>query len=246
MSLKIPKIVHQIWFDFTNDGTGKNMGKHNKGLVKRAKSLNKSYKFILWDEKSAEKFMKKNYIEYWLFYICLTPVIKKVDYLRFFLIHFYGGIYLDIDYYCIKGFDDYFNENVYSKHCDVILSKSCYGPWVTNSIMMGAKNSLFFKYCYQKVRESRLYPWWGNIQPHIDISCTAGPYFMTQVYETYLRNEKIKLEEVGTFLSQDFADSKYTWHEGHTSWIDNKDLLSVEIIIIILVIITSVFVYNRT
>lgn len=242
---KIPRVIHQIWFDFSDSGKGRDMGKHNKNLVKRAKSLNPDYKFVLWDEEKADNFMKKHYISYWLFYLCLEPVIQRVDYLRFFLLYHFGGIYMDIDYYCIKGFTEYFNENIYAKHCDVILSKSCYGPWVTNSIMMGAKNSQFFKYCYEKVKDSSLYPWWGGLQPHIHTSCTAGPYFMTQVCDTYFGNEVIKIEPVGTFLSKDFNDSKYTWHEGHTSWISSKDVVSAEILIIVLVIILSVFIYNR-
>ncbi len=235
---KIPKIIHQIWFDF---GNGKDMGKHNKELVRRAMDKNNDYFFILWREENAENLIKKCYPKYWMTYNMLEPIIKKVDYLRFFILHKYGGIYLDIDYYCIRPFDDYFRDNPIDNNKDIILSYSCYGDWVTNSIMMSRKNSPFWIYCMDRVKDESLFPIWGDIQQHIEISCTAGPYFMTEIFKTYKGEENIRVVPPPIFLSKNFNDAIYSWHEGHTSWINPKDFICPKFMSIFMIIIVAYF-----
>lgn len=246
MSYKIPKIIHQIWFDF---GYGRDIGDHNKRLIKRMKEKNSNYISFLWREEDADNLLKKYYPNYWCTYHTLEPVIKKVDFLRFFILHHYGGIYLDMDFYCLKNFDDYFNDFPQYKDSDIILSRSCYGPWITNSIMMSAKGSKFWEFCMKKVKDKELIPWWGELQTHIDTSCTAGPYFMTKVVECYQESayikNKITIVDVPYFISIDFKDAVYAWHEGHTSWIEGKHFVNPEIVTFTIILILFAFIYKR-
>ena len=240
-----PKIIHQIWFDFSLDGSGQDMGDHNKKLVARVKEKNPKYRHYLWSEKTVDFLIKKYYSDYWLFYSFLDPVIRKVDFARFFILHFYGGIYLDIDYYCIKGFDDYFRDYPQDLTKNIILHKSCYGNWITNSIMLSKEKQSFWLYCMEKVKIGDLVPWWGNLQTHLETSTFAGPYFMTEAVKNWIlekekekeKETKIKIISEPLFLAQNFQDCKYTFHEGHTTWINGKDFITPEFILIIIVII---------
>jgi mannosyltransferase OCH1-like enzyme len=245
-----PKIIHQIWFDFSLDGSGNDMGKHNRGLRERLKEKNKKWKHWLWAEKSVDFLIRKYYSKYWLFYNFLDPVIRKVDYARFFILHFYGGIYLDMDYYCIKGFDDYFSDYPQDLNNDIILNKSCYGDWITNSIMMSREKNPFWLSCIEKAYTGELIPWWGNLQTHLETSCFAGPYFMTESYREWVsqefekkgsRKNKIKIISEPLFLAQNFEDCKYFFHEGHTSWISKEHFLTPEFLLFLMIVILVMY-----
>jgi inositol phosphorylceramide mannosyltransferase catalytic subunit len=248
MSHKIPKIIHQIWFNFQTDDSGLDIGDHNRSLQKRLSDKNPNYKIFLWREQEAENLLKKYFPAYLSTYLFLDPIIRKVDYIRFFILYKYGGIYLDMDYFCLKSFDDYFNDYPQYKDSDIVLSKSCYGPWITNSIMMSRPGCNFWQFCFDQSKYGTLIPWWGNLQNHIETSCMTGPYFMTIVHESYKKIacniEKITIEDPPLFLAQDFNNAVYTWHEGHTSWIKSKDFLTIEWICLIIIIIV-VFLHYK-
>jgi hypothetical protein len=151
-----------------------------------------------------------------------------------------------MDYFSLKGFDQYFLDYPQYKDYDIVLSRSCYGPWITNSIMMSRQGCNFWKFCMEQVKNGVLIPWWGNLQSHIETACTTGPHFMTVVYDSYLKlvsnPEKFHIAEPPLFVSQEFKDSIYTWHEGHTSWIKSEDFLSVEWISLIIIVL--IVLYN--
>ena len=245
---KIPKIIHQVWFNFSASLDGRDIGSHNKDLRKRIKDKNPGYNINLWREEDVEILFKNYFPEYWSTYLFLEPIIRKVDYIRFFILYKYGGIYLDMDYFVLKGFDEYFDDYPQYKTSDIILSKSCYGPWITNSIMMSRSGCGFWKFCMEQVKTGTLIPWWGILQNHIETSCTTGPHFMTVAHEEYLKifskAEKITIEEPHVFVAQDFKDAIYTWHEGHTSWIKSSDFLTVEWLSLMIIIIT-VFLHYK-
>ncbi len=245
MSCKIPKLIHQVWFNFTGEVGGGDIGEHNRLLRERVRAKNPNYRIHLWREKESEELIKKSYPQYWSTYLFLDPIIRKVDYLRFFLLHKYGGIYLDVDYFVLQNFDKYFTDYPQYKDSDIVLSRSCYGPWITNSILMSGPGRKFWKFCMDQVKNGALVPWWGNLQSHIETSCTTGPHFMTMAYEAYMKTacgpEKFTIEEPPLFVAQEFSDSVYAWHEGQTSWIKSEDFLTVEwltflIIIVILIL----------
>lgn len=249
MSRKIPKIIHQIWFNFKDDQSGRDIGDHNKELHKRVQDKNLNYKLILWREEDAENLLKNHFPNYLSTYLFLNPIIRKVDYIRFFILYKYGGIYLDMDYFCLKSFDDYFNDYPQYKDADIILSKSCYGPWITNSIMMSKPLCKFWKFCFDQSKYGTLIPWWGTLQDHIETSCTTGPHFMTVVYEEYRKfscdSEKFIIEEPPFFVAKDFKDAIYTWHEGHTSWIKSEDFLTIEWVSLIIIIVVVFLHYKN-
>ena len=248
MSLKIPKIIHQVWFNFKGDNSGRDIGDHNRDLRKRLQNKNPNYRIVLWREEDAEALLKKDFPRYFSAFLFLEPIIRRVDYIRFFILFKYGGIYLDMDYFALRSFDEYFTDYPQYKDSDIVLSKSCYGPWITNSIMMSRPGCKFWKFCYESSKNGTLIPWWGTLQNHIETACTTGPHFMTIAHQTYkelnCNIEKITVEEPPFFVAQEFKDAIYTWHEGHTSWIKSDDFLTIEWISLIIIII-SVFLHYK-
>lgn len=99
----IPKIIHYVWM-----GRGEK-SKHIKQCMKSWKKHLKDYKIIEWNEDnfdiSSHPFVKYAYEnKKWAF---------VSDYIRFFAIYNYGGVYFDTDIVMVKDIDDLLNNKVF-------------------------------------------------------------------------------------------------------------------------------------
>ena len=61
------------------------------------------YKF--WDDDDLRNLISTHYPEYLRFYDSLPVKICRIDAARCFILHFHGGLYADLDYYCHKKMD---------------------------------------------------------------------------------------------------------------------------------------------
>lgn len=96
-SNRIPKIIHYVWM-----GKGKK-NKHIQRCMKTWKKHLKGYKIIEWNEENfdieSNPFVKKAYKEKkWAF---------VSDYVRFYAIYNYGGVYFDTDIVMVKNIDSF-------------------------------------------------------------------------------------------------------------------------------------------
>jgi len=81
---------------------------------------NPDYKMILWDDTDNRNFIRDNYPWFLEKYDGYDVMIKRADAIRYFYLYHYGGIYVDMDFECIKSFDDIVNmENTY----DIIFGR---------------------------------------------------------------------------------------------------------------------------
>lgn len=91
----IPKIIHYCWFG------GQIMPRDLKNCLKTWEQLLPDFVIIRWDEQNAPieiPFAKQAYKEKkWAF---------VADYIRFWVLYHYGGVYLDTDMYLLKRLDD--------------------------------------------------------------------------------------------------------------------------------------------
>jgi len=94
----IPEIIHQIWYQ----GEGK-MPTKLKDYKDNCKKLNKSYKHYIWDGEMIERFIEDSYPQYEKVYKGFPLMIQKIDFAKYLILHFYGGVYVDMDVVCIKA-----------------------------------------------------------------------------------------------------------------------------------------------
>ncbi|KAG2423901.1 hypothetical protein HXX76_014954 [Chlamydomonas incerta] len=60
---------------------------------------------MFWDDEKLLNFIKTEFAWYYPKWAEIEPFIKKLDTSRYMLMHFYGGIYLDVDVECVTPFD---------------------------------------------------------------------------------------------------------------------------------------------
>ena len=117
----IPKTIHQIWFQGRNQLPKHLQDYHNSWITKHP-----DYKIIFWDENSIQNLIKNKNIK-WITdtYNSYDLMIQKIDFAKYIILYFFGGIYIDMDVKCIQSLDRLLESpNVKTKK--VILSNLTY------------------------------------------------------------------------------------------------------------------------
>lgn len=82
-----------------------------------------------WNDEQVDNFIEHNYPQYWQKYNSIPYHILKIDISRLFILHFYGGIYADLDYIPKMNFTD----ELHGDFC--IVEAIAHGEIVQNSLM---------------------------------------------------------------------------------------------------------------
>ncbi|KAJ4153589.1 hypothetical protein LMH87_010072 [Akanthomyces muscarius] len=175
---KIPRILHQTT---PNDTIPDKWVESQRSC----KEVYKDYEYMLWTDKGAEDFLAKEYswfVDSWNNY---AFPIQRADAIRYFVLHFYGGIYLDMDTQCNQTFPMQEVENDSSD--DIAVFKSTTPTGVTNDLMIASKNHPAFTMAVSQL--PYYYAWtrpWAEYGPYINIMLSSGPLFLSLVVKDYL------------------------------------------------------------
>lgn len=90
---RIPKIIHQVW----KTDTIPDRWKEPADMVRR---MNPDFEIRLWSDEEALKFLQRFYPEFAATYLSYQYDIQRADAIRYFLLHHYGGVYMDLDVGC--------------------------------------------------------------------------------------------------------------------------------------------------
>ena len=141
--MSIPKRIFQTWKE-----------KEVKQPVLKSwqdswKRHNPDYDYELWDDADNRNFIKQNYPDFLAIFDGYDKNIKRADAIRYFYLYHYGGVYADLDFECLKKFDTLLDLD---GSPDVVFgtlgrmdNPSLGLHVIPNAIMMGKKNSDFFK-----------------------------------------------------------------------------------------------------
>jgi hypothetical protein len=95
----IPKIIHQIWIGSPLPD------KFNK-MIQSWKDLHPDWEYCLWTDEDVEDFPFVNHAKF----MEAKNWGAKADILRYEILEMIGGLYVDIDYECLKAFDQFHHE----------------------------------------------------------------------------------------------------------------------------------------
>lgn len=86
----IPKIIHQTY-------ANESLPPHWLAAQKSCIDLHKDYEYKLWTDKSAREFIASEYPWFLETFDGYQFPIQRADTIRYFVLAYYGGIYLDLD-----------------------------------------------------------------------------------------------------------------------------------------------------
>ena len=129
------------------------------------------YRHIMWHDEDLDLFVKKNYGWFYPIYINYDKKIKRIDIARYMILHKYGGIYADMDYYCNKNFYNQLENN----KINIVESPYKYNEHLQNSLMASIpQNKLWIEILRKAISRKNI--------PHPNTS--TGPRLLSSVYLT--------------------------------------------------------------
>lgn len=140
----------------------------------------------LWTDEGARDFLSREYpwfIESWDNY---AFPIQRADAIRYFVLHHYGGIYLDMDTFCNQTFPMHEVENDdASPH--IAVFKSTVPTGVTNDLMISSlRHPAFAIAIAQLPSYFAATRFWAEFLPYVNIMLSSGPLFLSLVVKDYL------------------------------------------------------------
>ena len=104
----IPKIIHQTW-------KSNNLPEIFQKLYEKNKESNPDFTFKLWTDNESElclkNFLEKNYPKLFNIYSKTKYNVQKSDIARLAILHYYGGIYIDLDILLLKSLNNLLDYN---------------------------------------------------------------------------------------------------------------------------------------
>lgn len=95
---KIPRIIHQTWK--TNE-----LPPHWAKVREHCRAMMPDYEYHLWTDESARAFIAEEYPWFLKTYDDYPYNIQRADAIRYFVLHHFGGVYMDLDIGCRRRLD---------------------------------------------------------------------------------------------------------------------------------------------
>lgn len=164
---RIPRIIHQIW-------VGGPVPEKYKLLMKSWIDKHPDWQYILWTDADVDGFQLENRD----IFDAAQNFGLKADIWRYEIVWRYGGVFLDIDFDCIKPLDDlHIRYDLYgarlAPHCSL-----------ANGVIGAAPHHPVLRACIQGLRRCRS----KSPVSAEDIMRLAGPGLFTRCFLKFIRN----------------------------------------------------------
>ncbi|KAF9818329.1 hypothetical protein IEO21_02844 [Rhodonia placenta] len=174
----IPRILHQTWKSET-------LPEKWVDVSQGCRDMMPDYEYMLWTDASSREFIAEHYPWFLETFDGYTYPIQRADAIRYFILHHYGGIYLDLDIGCLRPLDPLL---VYP----VILPKT---------IPVGVSNDLIFSAARHPFMEQTIHGLMGFdhswVLNYPTVMFSTGPMFLSAQYGLYTSTHPPTLAQPG-------------------------------------------------
>lgn len=222
---KIPTIIHQVFFAGEAAVPQKYRRFHQSVLQHHP-----HWEHYFWDEANSKQFMVANYSWFLPVYESYAYPIQRWDAIRYFLLHHYGGFYLDMDIECLKPLDALLGE------FELVLSKLV---GISNAVMGSIPQHPLWPQVFAELEKrtdptscstsNRLF---GNSMPYyicystgpilIDDCVLAGQFHTddrVRICPGYVFEPGVPMELDGKIFQSQITDDSHTIHHMTVSWL---------------------------
>jgi mannosyltransferase OCH1-like enzyme len=196
-----PPKFHQTWFGFSPMPHAWNR------TIRLSIGVNHNIQYIRWSNDDVEQLLSREYPWFLETYRSYPYPVQRTDAARYFILHQYGGFYMDMDIRATVSFLDIVKkENL--GHYDCILPKTQpYG--VSNDMMLCKGGSPFMGFVTSELKRRNH----GYILPFVTVMASTGPLFLTWCLDSYIAKHEVFILP-NKLYTQDYFHHIHgsTWH----------------------------------
>ena len=191
MARYIPYIFHQTW--------------KNKKLPAELNAFRQTWlqnhpsaEHRFWTDKDNLAFLEKYYAWFVPAYKRYPENIMRVDAARYFIIYHYGGIYVDMDFECLRPIDPLLEDKHFVIGCEPSTHRAIFGNQskpdeiICNAFIAAAPQHPFMQYLIGMLSKQASRQTISQ-DPNAVLDLT-GPLFVTQVYQSYPDKDQIDIK----------------------------------------------------
>lgn len=244
------KIIHQVWFGtIPNKRAAKETYKKFKIYRDSWKNKNPEWFHMEWSKEMSDKIVRIFFPKYYDMYKEYPYEIQRCDLVRYFILYRYGGLYVDMDYYCNKPWDEAMY--IFKNDFYLVSTPNNGGNYVSNSLMYSKPNHVFWKRLLKMMEKNRNFPIYYT--RHMIIMYSTGPGILTRVFDKNKVNLNLASLPSNLFhpygISDEILSLKnddiFATHIGKGSWEKNDSKLLIHFYtewrIILFIIISFLF-----
>ena len=191
---QFPKIIHQSW---KNDNV---VGPFKK-WSETWKKFNKGYEYRLWTDDDNLRLISEHFPEFLQTYKSYNHNIKRADSARPAYMYKYGGIYADLDFECLKSFDELTDKYAgYSAILGYMGEDRAFSHCMPNAIMISKPGFDFWTH-YMDVMKDRANGGGAEFD--------TGPVALKDAYDSYQNKQKIAVLDSHFFYPLNWSNKKH-------------------------------------
>jgi len=184
-----------------------------------------NYEYIFWDDEKMNVFISNYYPLFYEYLYKKFPYnIQKYDFARYLILYHYGGIYADLDYFCVKNFSKLIDfKKVSIAGSEIIKEK------YQNALMISPPKSHFWLEVIKEIILSANFDQELKPNPELFSSTqafyivnTTGPFVIERAIEKrFGKDINLLPREMFTLKS----DKSIAFHVSTSFWIDSNSYL---------------------
>lgn len=258
-SIKVPKIIHQIWFQGQENIPQKYLVFQKKWITTHSE-----FRYMIWDEKTIGKLISKKYPFFFSIWKNLRYMIQKIDSAKIFILHHFGGVLVDMDMEPIGNISSLLNHPLVFSQCYLhklaVLSARLFGlksfartrinnafiacspqhPVMTHAIELLQKTALLPKRFFHSVYIAKTCGTEVIVQSLLDI-LDKQPNLDFEIYDSEYLEPKIGM----TTGTPNITKNTRVIHHSEKTWI-GKDGWSETTHLAIFILITTIILFVVT
>jgi mannosyltransferase OCH1-like enzyme len=221
---KIPKIIHQIFYQGEAEIPEKYL-RYRQTVLEH----HPHWQYMFWDETKSRMFLEEHYPWFLQVYDSYPYWIQRCDAIRYFILHYYGGFYIDMDIESLKPIDDLLGDY------ELIVSKLVD---INNAIMGSVPGHPLWLQVFEELkkrqnqRPSSINPLVKNSMPYY-VTYSTGPMLFhdcvmagkfhdnpkVNVCPGYIFEPGVPMEINGKIIKRGVTKESYTIHHMTTHWL---------------------------
>lgn len=180
----IPRMIHQTW---KTDVLPPALEVLRQSWLTR----HPAWQHVLWTDADLRAFLLRHYPWFIPTYDGYDEPIKRVDACRYFILHHFGGVYIDLDFECLRPIDDLLRDETLlfglepaAHAAEPGVRSRGLSQILCNAFMASAAGDPFWEYLFPFLMEARAAS---------SVLDATGPFLLTRAYQRYPERERVAI-----------------------------------------------------